>query len=419
MRLSIVCLVAYTLLLPLLVLGNTTGLPTCASDCLNPAIAGSSCSPDDTTCICNDAPLQQNATQCVLTQCMPKDQLTSKKNMDYMCHVPVRDKTQTNTIIAIIFVIPAVISSAIRISQFSELSGFEDGFMVMALISAILVGVLEIPIDSLGFGKDIWHVPLSNITGILKMSYIIQLFYVTSISSYKMSFLCLYLRIFPNPGLRKALYALMTLVALYFISFIFLAAFHCIPVSFTWTGWTGETKGSCLDFNAIAIACASINIAIDVAILALPLRQLAGLNLKPIKKILVLMMFSTGSLVLVVSIIRLKTLVAFGSSTNPTWDNVETGVWSSLECFIAVICINIPAVRRLILKTLARFGVGSYNRDTEPSNSHSYRKRQPPATNSFIMKPVPANVDHEALHRHDSHRGLIHDERSIDSSSRC
>jgi hypothetical protein len=120
--------------------------------------------------------------------------------------------------------------------------------------------------------------------------------YVGAITSIKMAFLNLYLHIFPNFGLRNAIYIVMGIVVAFFFAFFFGVCFNCLPVSYIWTSWTGETKGSCLDFNSFGIACAVINIVLDVTVMALPLHEIMKLNLRPMKKVLVMLMFCTGFL---------------------------------------------------------------------------------------------------------------------------
>lgn len=60
--------------------------------------------------------------------------------------------------------------------------------------------------------------------------------------------------------------------------------------------WDGVADGKCLNFDLGAVIHAIINILLDVAIFALPLTQLWGLNLSRKKKIHVMLMFSVGFL---------------------------------------------------------------------------------------------------------------------------
>jgi hypothetical protein len=63
-----------------------------------------------------------------------------------------------------------------------------------------------------------------------------------------------------------------------------------------WTGLDGKHKGHCGNNNALAFSHAGVSILFDLAILALPVAQIWGLQLKTKKKIGVLLMFSVGAL---------------------------------------------------------------------------------------------------------------------------
>ncbi|KAL2801886.1 hypothetical protein BJX63DRAFT_438392 [Aspergillus granulosus] len=330
--------------------GNPTELPACASDCINSVTAKLPCFPHS-TCICGDNTLQQNVFSCMVM---------ARSIFDSMCRFAVRDNTRINPAVTTAFGIPAIITSIVRFSELDRYSGVGDVFVAVALVSSIVVGTLEYPASFLGFGKDIWQIPFSNITSILKLSFIIQVFYILSISSYKMVFLYLYRRIFENNvPFRRTLDCLIGVTTVYFLVFSFLVVFHCLPISYAWTQWSGETEGTCLDFNAVAKASAGINILLDLLIMLLPLPQISRLHMGRNRKVVVLAMFLTGAGILAVSIIRLKAVVSFGNSTNPTWDNVATAYWSTIECFTAVICLNIPAVRRFVMNILGRLGFAS------------------------------------------------------------
>ncbi|PLB43464.1 hypothetical protein P170DRAFT_480437 [Aspergillus steynii IBT 23096] len=104
--------------------------------------------------------------------------------------------------------------------------------------------------------------------------------------------------------------------------------------------------GHCLNFNAFGWSCAIWNILLDLAIMAVPLYEIKRLSLRSTKKLLVMVMFGAGFFVTIVSIIRLKAIIVFASTTNPTYDNVPTAYWSVIECYGSIICLNIPAIRR-------------------------------------------------------------------------
>ncbi|GKT50342.1 uncharacterized protein ColSpa_10523 [Colletotrichum spaethianum] len=69
------------------------------------------------------------------------------------------------------------------------------------------------------------------------------------------------------------------------------------PTWLIWEGWRDkEPRGVVLDLNKMGIVHSSMNIALEVWMLLLPLTQLYKLNLKMKKKLGVIAMFSMGIL---------------------------------------------------------------------------------------------------------------------------
>lgn len=112
----------------------------------------------------------------------------------------------------------------------------------------------------------------------------------------KITILCLYLKVFPSKPFRLTAYATIGVCVVFFLVFALGTIFHCLPVSYTWTSWTGETKGHCINFNAFAWAHAIVNIILDLFVIIMPIPQLLGLALGTRRKVHVVLMFSVGFL---------------------------------------------------------------------------------------------------------------------------
>ncbi|KAE8151417.1 hypothetical protein BDV25DRAFT_138839 [Aspergillus avenaceus] len=263
-----------------------------------------------------------------------------------MCDQPVRDITHITPIVTTVFGILAIIATLMRTLQFPKQFGAEDIFAILALLASLPMGALEFVMSNYGFGKDIWTIPFDNITRIVQYTWITQMLYIASQSWVKIAFLILCHQIFPKQGLRRIIYLLLALVTAYFLIYLFGLAFECLPVSYIWTQWTGETKGRCLNINAFGWSCAIYNIVLDLAIIAVPVYEVKKLSVRATKKVLIIAMFGCGCFVTVVSIIRLKAIIVFGHTTNPTYDNVPTAYWSTIECYSGIICLNMPSIRR-------------------------------------------------------------------------
>jgi len=122
--------------------------------------------------------------------------------------------------------------------------------------------------------------------------------------------------------------------------------FQCTPVNFVWDGWAGDFgEHRCLNVNVLAWVSGGVSIAQDVVILALPLPALSELHASRRVKAGILLMFSLGIFICATSCIRLRYLVVFAKSTNPTWDYTDAMVWTSIEVCISIIVTSLPAIR--------------------------------------------------------------------------
>lgn len=65
--------------------------------------------------------------------------------------------------------------------------------------------------------------------------------------------------------------------------------------------------------------------------------------------------------VTVVSIIRLKSIITFANSTNPTWDNLSLSIWSTIEINVGIFCACMPVLRLMLVRVMPVLA-SSYNR---------------------------------------------------------
>lgn len=112
----------------------------------------------------------------------------------------------------------------------------------------------------------------------------------------QMSLLAFYIRVFPEASLfvRRSSWTLIAIVACFGIANTCTMIFQCTPIPFFWSGWAGEMAGKCIDINLFSWIRAAIEIAIDVAILSLPLPSVVKLQMSWKKKAQVLLMFALG-----------------------------------------------------------------------------------------------------------------------------
>jgi len=200
-----------------------------------------------------------------------------------------------------------------------------------------------------GLGRDTYTLTYESISNFARYLYIAEVLYFLEIALLKLTLLLFFLRIFPKRATRKLLWGTVAFNGVVGVMFIFISIFQCSPISYNWTNWTHETKGKCLNINALVWSNAIISIGLDFWMLALPLYEIFQLQLKWRKKVSIAFMFCVGTFVTVVSILRLTTVVKFANSLNPTWDQAATIQWSNIECSVGIICACLPTLRVILV----------------------------------------------------------------------
>lgn len=219
----------------------------------------------------------------------------------------------------------------------------------------------------------------------------------------QLSLLSFYLRIFSSPVFRRMVWALMALVVCFGITNTFTMIFQCTPVAFFWVGWAGETTGTCININLFSWIRAAVEIAIDVAIITLPIPTVLKLQMSWRRRIQVVLVFCIGFLITLISILRLQSLVQFSKTQNPTYDNAPAVFWSVLECDMFIICACMPSMRsflRMLAPSCFQSTVGSRpseNTDrtgrTRISSGENYRREPSVKENESDVELVEPHLD--------------------------
>ncbi|KAK2604726.1 hypothetical protein N8I77_007633 [Diaporthe amygdali] len=374
-------------------------LPTCGLKCFITDLASSKCT--DAACVCSDTKLMASITTCVTLNCTIPDALVVKNISSTACGVPVRDEGKHYDTVSITL---GVISGAVIIMRLGFKLfiaktglGLDDWF----ILATILVGVPSSVITSQGLipnglGRDIWTLTPAQITNVIHYFYFMAWLYFLQLALLKTSLLFFYLKIFPNKTVRWLLWGTLIFNGIWGILFALLAVFQCKPISFFWDQWDGLHAGFCpINTNSLGWANAAISIVEDVWMLAIPLSQLHALQLHWKKKIGVAIMFCTGTFVTVISVVRLQSLITFGDTDNPTWNNLKVSLWSTIEINVGIITCCMPTLRLILLRAFPR--LSSTYRSTEAyyakngGTNQSRGKRSRNRTNEFSQEQPSDN----------------------------
>ncbi|KPI37839.1 uncharacterized protein AB675_3044 [Cyphellophora attinorum] len=286
------------------------------------------------------------------------------------CQFPDRDIGPSGTAVTFVSMGVSLVFVGMQLMVFASTRawGWDDILIAVGTVMMIGNAICNPIARGWGFGRDAWRIPFSHTDKILEIFYAGGLVYVTGVAVTKMAFLCFYIRLFPTPGLRRVAFPMLALTGIQGVIFLFLFAFQCSPVAYTWLQWDGEAEGSCLGFEVGAAIHAIVNIILDFAIFALPMFQLRTLNLSKKKRWQVLLMFAVGFL----QVLPLAWPWRNTSLRNPhplprrsrllhnlSRDYVALGYWSDLELNIGIACFCMPAARVILRRYFPNCGLGS------------------------------------------------------------
>ncbi|KAI8625990.1 hypothetical protein F5Y19DRAFT_448593 [Xylariaceae sp. FL1651] len=391
-----------------------SSLPNCAATCFEGTASSSSCSPLNITCLCEDVLFMSTLETCESTTCTVKETLTSTNVIRSACGIPVEDISSTLIGIASSFGPLAILLYLLRIIDrlwvINVSLGLDDYFITFGVILGSALNFLLYPLAQHGLGRDFWAVSFPDINTTLELLYIAEIVYFPSEMFTQLSILAFYRRVFAKSSfvVQKGSNILIICVVVFGIANTLTIIFQCIPISYFWTGWSGETKGSCININAFSWARAAVEIVVDIAILSLPLRDLTKLQMSWRKRAQVILVFALGFAITIVSILRLQSLVHFSKTTNVTHDNAFAVYWSVLECDIFIITACLPSLRSIASQMVPRwFGRTSVERSYASRKYHrqgdidsgsktaSIESRQH-HTHGAIMKRVDLHVSHDS-----------------------
>ncbi|KAF6842283.1 CFEM domain-containing protein [Colletotrichum musicola] len=373
-------------------------LPACSVTCILSAIKESTCGLTDASCICNDSKFETTTESCIVASCPIKDTLHAKNVFETTCDRPIRDHSGDYarlTWVLLGFMIATVFARLTYKFFSSAQLGLDDLFTFLAFLAVLPSFVINIAgLIPAGLGKDIWTLTSSQIEHFGFWFYLLEPLYFLQMGLVKMAILFFYMRIFDRAGLTHQLWGTVAFNAVNTIVFIIVGIFQCTPIDFYWKKWDGAQQGTCININAVAWVNAAISILLDLWMLYLPLSRIRTLNLHWWKKLAVGMMFCVGTFVTIVSILRLRSLVMFAKSINPTWDQFDMAFWTTLEVPTGIICCCLPAIRLILIKSFPKlFGMltrrsdshkhsGDPSSDNDKSRSNNRMSRGPNAVSS-------------------------------------
>jgi len=312
-----------------------------------------------------------------------------------------RDVSAASDVLICNIILLVAITIAISIRLYTRLivikhPGVDDLLATISYVLATAELILMCVATKYGLGKHIEYVSEPELEEMLRIDYAMELLYITAFISIKMSFVCLYLRIFPHRIFRMINYSLLVFLAAQMIEEFFVVIFQCWPVHKAWEPWA---PGKCLHMLPFFYTSFGVKLVTDLAIFIMPIPMMKGANMPRTQYYGVLAMFTLGFFVCVVSIIRATYLK--NTSTDVTWLLVNELNWTSIEVGIAIVAACIPALKTFFMQFPSlRKTLGLGGSTGQSSNDH------------YEMKTTTRPMNSHLHSRYDRHERILEDGES-------
>lgn len=274
----------------------------------------------------------------------------------------------------IVFTVLAVLFVALRfLARYRQ--GLQPGWDDWIILSALLLlggsDAISFVMINNGLGLHSGALTLEKLQAVFKLSIPAQVLYIVGVSVYKLSLLCLYVRIFPVRGVRIGRNVLGGICAAWVVGCLISVLLQCIPLRKVWEPWT---EGTCINLFLTQLVVSIPNIITDIAILALPIPHVWRLQTNLTQRILLCAIFLLGSFVVFTSIYRFHVFLSFDVTDIP-YSTAEAGAWSTVELSSGIISACLPTLGPL-LRIFSRSVMPSTGRGSK-GTSYLARTKQP------------------------------------------
>ncbi|CAG9998454.1 unnamed protein product [Clonostachys byssicola] len=184
-----------------------------------------------------------------------------------------------------------------------------------------------------------------NVPLILRLSFAFQLIVLYAACFSKLSVLFFYTRVFQVKGLMMASHLTQALIGSWTLAFTMAIVFSCTPVYAQWD-MVAQATATCINQVRMFLGLIISNAALDLLIMAIPIRSILQLQMRLTDKIGVLTCILLGLIAVIAAVAR-GAYTASVDFTNITGTMPVSVFLSTLEPILSIICISLPPLRPL------------------------------------------------------------------------
>ncbi|KAF2468320.1 uncharacterized protein BDR25DRAFT_202666, partial [Lindgomyces ingoldianus] len=197
-----------------------------------------------------------------------------------------------------------------------------------------------------GLGYHATELTLRELSIQFKLEFAGNVTWTLSTVGCKLAVLKLYLVIFQGPKFKRVIWVVMAGCVVYAIVLIPIFIAACNPVRASWDPLLHEEK--CWPWMYHSLAALSLNVLLDVTIVAMPLPVVWKIKMPMRKKVGVSAMFSLGLSIVAIMLWRLGTTVqALHKPADFSYDLYIVALQSLLELWLGLIATNFPTIAPL------------------------------------------------------------------------
>ncbi|KAF2443255.1 hypothetical protein P171DRAFT_433553 [Karstenula rhodostoma CBS 690.94] len=232
----------------------------------------------------------------------------------------------------------------------------DDWCLFLAWITSIPVQSLIVYRAPTGLiGIHAWELTGYQLNTIAKITMATTVLYSPALAFAKMSFLCFYLNINPDQTFHIGVYITMFVVIGSCVGVVVSLLAACTP--FAKNIDVALKEGECINKASLYIATGVLNIITDIMVLVLPIPMVVGLQMVRSRKIMLILLFSIGSITCITSAVRVALLPPMLTTTDSSWDTVYPSLWILIEASLIIITGSLPTMR-LFLRHVAPTLIG-------------------------------------------------------------
>ena len=197
----------------------------------------------------------------------------------------------------------------------------------------------------------------------------VECIYCTAVVFPKLSILSFYLRIFTKKTFRMTAYVIAGTVVVNGIAGVVTSLVSCIPLEGRWNPALVAAGGAkCVNIDNYWRWISFANILTDVVMLVLPLPSIWSLQTSKNQKIGLTLIFLTGSVGLISSIVRFAIFFDTEGFIDGTWTSGNLMIWTVTEPGVYHLAACLPTLRSLFLVIFPNGRTTTTNKSYGPSS---------------------------------------------------